>query len=575
MLKEEDDLREKHKAHRQATGIKPKTLHEAVPVAIPWVFGGFHRNSAIRNACFYVQNSLHWQTAFVVITVANSLYIATAPGYTDELSILISWYFDLICAIIFGLEVMSGVIAYGAFQGKTTYLHNDTFHSIDMMCLFFIVTEYGFQYWEMWPALTMRPFRMVRIFKPATKIKMFAGIKNIVTTLRDGSPQLAIIFGFFFLTMIAWDILFMSLYSTSFRRRCVSVEIQVPECASDFSTGFNSTCDFKTKGSATASSKTVLQPGGIPVISGGYPFESYCKILGTEHDKDSNGNWIEPKPKGNLVERGYYDYGKSIVGTSWPKSNGVYHSCQDKEWRNAQKNGLKYEVTQECQDLGPSGNPMKGFSHFDNVWGASCSLFQVMIPDSYYDVWFRAMQSDPDLKYLTGILFPIITVLDTFLLLGLFVAVVTGTFKRIRQEQQASQFSNLTKDEEEDLSPFKSPSKESYLDAEIVIKDEFTQLQTAARYWSKYWAFELTTQLVIIWHVITMAVDTRDNDSLWINICWWSNLACTFYFLFECTLNLLARGTFKRFFQRHRSEFILGIRLAHCSNGSSTFRLGQ
>ena len=55
--------------------------------------------------------------------------------------------------------------------------------------------------------------------------------------------------------------------------------------------------------------------------------------------------------------------------------------------------------------------------------------------DMSYDVLWQALESEPQYFTLplTYIFIFAITVFNTFLLLGLFVAVVTGTFKRVRE----------------------------------------------------------------------------------------------------------------------------------------------
>ena len=547
-------LEEKHRLHRENRS-KPKSLQDAIPIACPFLFGGFSRRSPIRQACFMVQNNVYWQALFMTITATNSVYVATAPSYTDEYSIRVSWWFDLVCACIFSFEVLSGLIAYGAFMGKTTYVHNDFFHGVDLMCLFFVILEYALTTWELWPDLTLRPFRMVRIFKPITMSKSFSGIKFIIFTLREGAPQLGIIFGFLFLTIIAWDVLAMTMYGSSSRRQCVTVDTLVPACASDFSTGFNATCDFKD------GLGSVVQPGGALAVSGGYPFKTWCKIVATEHEQDASGKWVEPRPDGTLVTKGYYDYSKSSRRTSWPKYNGVYHSCQASAWRNAKKRGEDFQVTQTCANV---GNPQMGFSHFDNVWGSTTTMFQLIVPDSYYDVWFRSMEGDPNLILATYILFPLITVIDTFLLLGLFVAVVTGTFKRIRNEQHYSQFSGQSLEETDPnlLRPKTppSPAKISIEDEEqIEVKDEVTQILQSARHITNHWAFDIFIQLTILWHIISLGVNDFAASDLWKTIGYWSNTCCSLIFVSECILNCMSRNSVRRFFHRHKIELVMAI----------------
>jgi len=547
-------LDENFMLHRRSN--KPTTLHDAAHLSCPLLFGGFSRNSPIRQVCFTIQGSVYCQTIFMIITAGNSLYIATSPGYTDEFSIRVSWYFDFICACIFGFEVFVGMIAYGAIRGKNSYAQNDSFHTVDLLCLGFVILEYVLLYWELWPELTMRPFRMIRIFKPVTKIKMFEGVKNIIDTLAEGAPQLGIIFGFLFLTIIGWTVLTMTMYGKSMRRRCVTMDMQVPACASDFSTGFQSTCDFKKN----FSSNMVRQEGGLPVISGGFPFERWCKVLGTEHDKDANGNWLKPKPLGKLVSKGYHDWGLSNTRSSWPKTNGVYHSCEADLWREAMEAGQQYQITQECRDFGFEGNPVKGFSHFDNVWGSTVTLVQVIVPDSYHEVWFRAMESDPHLQPFTMVLFPLITVFDTFLLLGLFVAVVTGTFKRISAEKQSNLFSGHVMHDLETPEPIQDPEFGGVDGGEQgEIKDEFQQLQLTARTITKSWMFQGLISLCIVFHIFSLAINSFNAVDFWKGFGYWSNFGCSMMFLLECLLHCAARGNVRLFFARHRTEFFLVI----------------
>ena len=554
-------LNQRHRVQRERVS-KPATLDEAVAISCPYLLGGFHRRNPVREFCFHVQTSIYWQALFVIITISNSVYIATAPGYSDELSISVSWYFDLTCACIFGFEVISGVIAYGACRGKTTYLRNDSFHTIDMLCLAFIVLEYSLASWKMWPNLTFRPFRMIRIIKPLTHISAFRGIKFILLSLTAGMPQISTLFGVLFLTIMGWIVLAMTVYGKSFRRRCVTIDTLVPACASDFSTGFNATCNFKSG----VRLDTIAQPGGETAVTDGYPFESGCKIIATEHERDVNGNWAEPKPAGRLVSKGYYDFGQVTFLTSWPKdANGVYHSCQADLWREAQKRGDHFEVTQTCRDFGPDGNPQEGYAHFDNLWGATTCLAQVIIPNGYSDVWSRAIESEPDVKIFTMILFPFISVINTFLLLGMFVAVVTGSFKRIKEEHDYNQFSDDVLNADDSIistpSPLKDAASHQRLDSAdeaVEIQDEFQQIQNVAKQISRHWIWIHFVHLTIVWHLYSIGGEQYGSTEFWKGVYDWSNFGCSIVFILEAVLHALALGS-KKYWARYKVQFILVI----------------
>jgi len=496
------ELREQHRL-RWERRKKPSYLDDAEALSCPYFFGGFERQNTIRKICFYISTNIILQGSFLVVILANSLYITTAPGNTDELSIRASWYFDLICSVILACEVFSGVVAFGLVQGRTTYLQNDVFHAIDAACLLGIFGEYLLKavLGKRWPNLTTRPFRMVRIFKPAIRFKIFRDTETFMLSLQQGTPQFLATLAFLLLTNVAGNVLFMNLYGKMTRHRCVTINnTMVPACASDLSTGFGRTCNFKEE-----SRLKVPQPGGIPVISGGYPYDNWCKIIGLEYDQDDNGKWIEPKPAGHLVTRGYHDFGASILRTSWPKdSQGIYHSCQASEWRMAMRNGESFNVTQTCRDM---GNPMGGFSHFDNIWGTSVTMAHLIWPDSYSEVWWRLIQAEPELKGFTLFIFPVITVLETFLLIGMFVSVVTGTFSRIRKETTLLAATVKAKELIVDNSAYVPEDLTFFLgkdDEDDVIEssNEFAQIRITARHITAHWIWKTMIPLTIITHLI-------------------------------------------------------------------------
>jgi hypothetical protein len=112
------------------------------------------------------------------------------------------------------------------------------------------------------------------------------------------------------------------------------------------------------------------------------------------------------------------------------------------------------------------GNPMFGQQHFDNIGGFVPATLQMAVPDSSYSIIHKALQSEPEVccqKVQPISLHPsvnfrgidsrttffqvapiiwtivmLITVFCTWLMLGLFVAVVTGTFERARERYRVT-----------------------------------------------------------------------------------------------------------------------------------------
>ena len=532
---------------------EPKSIEDAVIISCPLIFGGFSRRSPVRQQCFDIKQNLWWQSFFLSVTVANSLYIAIAPeiseGGVEALKNNPSpgeFWFDIICAAVMGFEVLVGIIAYGFVQSKSTYLRNSGFHKLDFACFLATILEYVGSSFNM-PDFTMRPFRMLRLFKPLVRIKSFSGVKNIITTLSEGSPQLAIIFLFLLLTIAAWTIFAMALYQTSFRFRCVAVDAQVPLCASNQMNGnFGPTCNFTQD-----RYDTVERAGGDTAVTQGYPFEKMCDVVGMEAAKDANGEWVAPsdgdqkklamfklyKRTGKLYRQGYYDpTGNAYIDSlsAYPKDKyGRWHTCQRDIFIT-----MDAPVTTYCEDV---GNPMEGYQHFDNFWGAMCTISQVVVPDSYYDVWWRMFDSEPLSWGLTGPFLIFVNIFDTFLLLGLFVAVVTGTFKRVRDNHKSHYSGFITSEDEEEL--LQEEQEKDHVagrTSEDISGEE--AMQYAALDIVKSPNFVSFITLTIVTHLVAMAFDSYDASQEYKDFGRIANLVCSIIFILEVTLNYIAAG---------------------------------
>lgn len=131
--------------------------------------------------------------------------------------------------------------------------------------------------------------------------------------------------------------------------------------------------------------------------------------------------WDVNDPKKGLEESSFEE--------KYPKdAQGRYHTCQLQEFRT---NGAT-AVTTMCEDL---TNPMNGFMHFDNAWGALFVVAQVAIPDAQYEVLTRALDSEPVAWVLTAFFYGfLISGFCTFMELGLFLAVIAKTYDLVEKE---------------------------------------------------------------------------------------------------------------------------------------------
>ena len=77
-------------------------------------------------------------------------------------------------------------------------------------------------------------------------------------------------------------------------------------------------------------------------------------------------------------------------------------------------------------------------------------MLQLAVQDSSYNILHQAVQSEPEAYPAIWGFVTTTTVICTWLMLGLFVAVVTGTFERVRENYRLTRVQNALANEEED-----------------------------------------------------------------------------------------------------------------------------
>jgi hypothetical protein len=177
----------------------PHTLEEAVPVSIPWVFSGFSRNSAVRMKCFQICKSRgEWFALFFVVLIANCVYIFLVPDFpilrATEWQIV-----DWICSVIYLFEVVCNIIAYG-FTGRNAWFSVSQFHKMEFIILCLTTAEFFFILILKQEALTVRPFRLLRLLKLVVPLQIFGEVRVILDTLSFSAGSIGLIllmFAFF------------------------------------------------------------------------------------------------------------------------------------------------------------------------------------------------------------------------------------------------------------------------------------------------------------------------------------------------------------------------------------------
>eukprot|EP00960_Hanusia_phi_P073241 767965-Hanusia_phi.AAC.3 len=396
-------------------------LRDYEEVSLKRIFGGFSRTSPIRIKCYQIVTSKEWNSIFLIATVLNSVSIALTPEFSNSPET--TKILDIVgyaCVLAFMFEVMCGIIAYGFWQGPTTYLNLSDFNRLDFFLLITLTAEYVAEFGLKLHGPSIRSFRLLRLLKYMMRMRLFSSVRAMIQTLRQGMSQILIVTMVLAFFVAMFGIFGMAIYQNSFARRCLMTARNVPSavCASDFSNNWSKTCSFNE------STESLHLGNGSIAVYPGYPWKRWCKIYCKDPATCPQYAGVKPQD-----------------------ARGWYHSCQEQVDLN--NDGVinatdLLHVDQYCESI---GNPQYGLQNFDSLGGVIPTILQVAAPDSAYDVILESLQSEPSAIILTWIFFIAITVLCTFLILGLFVAVVTGTFARVRERHGSISFEDSIEDE--------------------------------------------------------------------------------------------------------------------------------
>jgi hypothetical protein len=141
------------------------------------------------------------------------------------------------------------------------------------------------------------------------------------------------------------------------------------------------------------------------------------------------------------------------------------------------------------------------------------------------------------------------------LLLGLFVAVVTGTFKRLRDAEEGVARSIEAIEEKEEPS---SPQERDEEEEDEEISGE-AAIQKAAFKMTRSTYFKHFISATIAAQLISIGGNSEDADQVWRDYAYWSDIVCVSLFILELTLNYLAVSDMEVFWSKlfHRFEIMM------------------
>ena len=276
--------------------------------------------------------------------------------------------------------------------------------------------------------ITVVPFRILRLLRILSYFKAFSSIRNIVAALMFGAGQLLTVFFVLLFFIAAISTLLLTFLRGNLSRRCVVTNERLAPCAGLPSNGWTASpsCDLKTWSSLPETQEHSINTPDSQfsvMVDDFYPFERWCKV-----QQNTSAGQYDNDP----------DYDLDFKGR--------YHTC-------GRDRPAYVKGSEMCAVV---SNPSFGYSHFDDLGGSLVNLAQGAAADSYYDIMWRSFQSEPDALIPLLVIYIFVTMMTTWLLLGIFVAVVTGTYKVIREKQIEDDEAEAQRREEEELSFFES-----------------------------------------------------------------------------------------------------------------------
>jgi hypothetical protein len=194
----------------------------------------FAPDSAVRLVMWRIRASVYFQILILVATLACSVWVCLKPIPTN-------WALyaaDYVFAVIFTLDISSGVIAAGFFA----FWQYDIFNKIDLVTTVMYLVDLGLR--ALGFTYSLRAVRLFRIFKPMLRLESFAGIRvrsrycsctlkmlnltahfaawqAIFLSLVKGASSLGAIILVLGLSLLVFVVQGVEFYMGSARRRCV------------------------------------------------------------------------------------------------------------------------------------------------------------------------------------------------------------------------------------------------------------------------------------------------------------------------------------------------------------------
>ena len=141
------------------------------------------------------------------------------------------WH-HFIFILLYWSEFFLKVTAFGFNGGKFSYWTQNFYNKLDIVATVTYLPEvvtvviYGAS------PISCRGLRLLRLFKPVGQLGLFSDLETIFESIIDAMAPMGVVMSLILFVLVLYGIIGMTLYSRSFRRRCVwadNLQIKVPE----------------------------------------------------------------------------------------------------------------------------------------------------------------------------------------------------------------------------------------------------------------------------------------------------------------------------------------------------------
>ena len=302
-------------------------------------------------------------------------------SYVKECAFSLPGWHHFLFVVIFWVELMLKVTAFGLTGGKFAYWTHDFYNKLDFIATVSYVPEIIYIGIYGQTQFSFRAFRLMRLLKPLGQTAFFSDLETIFHTFGESMKPMATVLSLIVFVLVLFCIIGMSFWGqAAFRRRCVwadTLALKIPE-------------QYCERGSA------VEFPG--------------CTAYGALNPAYFRGPQQGMNPA-CLARKDATSFTADLLRPELGLDNscGPFQLCLDRS------------------------NPNYGFTSYDSLQGSFITLVQVMSGDSDVQVLWASIGAEAGYRPVTIVYYLLFGFMVIHVLINVLVAVFANVFASSRQ----------------------------------------------------------------------------------------------------------------------------------------------